>query len=201
MKLLVAMPSLNQGRFIEAAIVSVARQLEPSDEFVIVDGGSSDNTPDVLERYSGVVTAVHVFPGQGQAAAIRWAFDHYDSDICCYLNTDDVLFDGAVQKVKALFRAQPRLSMIYSDRVFVNSNGVVTGLWRLPPHSSYLMSRWDYIPQETAFWRHPSMNRAGGIDADLRFAIDYDLFLGIMAQGGIRHVRDHFGAFNPRRSV
>jgi hypothetical protein len=105
------------------------------------------------------------------------------------------LLQGTVDRIKAYFSNHPEVDMVYGDRVFMDADSRVRGVWRLLPHCGYLMSRWDYIPQESAFWRRDLMDRVGGVDVSLRFAMDYDLFVRMMERGNVRHVREYFAAF------
>ena len=162
---------------------------------MVVDGDSTDDTQAILERYRDSVTHIHVDSALTQAGALAWAFERYDADICCYLNSDDLLLPGAFARVRQLFAAREQLVAVYSQRLFIDESGAATGVWRLPRHSNYLMRRWDYVPQETCFWRGQAMREVGGIDPKLEFALDYDLFVRLMALGRFERVDEFFGAF------
>lgn len=195
MRILIVTPSLNQGQYIERTIVSVVSQLSEEDSYVVVDGESTDDTQAILEQYRASLSHVHVDAELSQAGALAWAFERFDADICCYLNSDDLLLPGTLAKVRALFTTRPDLVALYSHRLFIDERGDATGVWNLPPHSTYCMGRWDYIPQETCFWRGSAMRAAGGIDAQLEFALDYDFFVRLMAVGRFERIKDYFGAF------
>jgi glycosyltransferase involved in cell wall biosynthesis len=175
-------------------IRSVVSQLDEDDQFVVVDAGSQDATHDVLHRYRSRITHVEIAPLK-QAPAIRWGFDHFASELCCYLNTDDLLLPGAIARVKQEFKAQPRVGAFYSHRVFIDSASQAQRVWHLPAHSNSLMGRWDYIPQETCFWRRQCMEDAGGMDTSLDFAMDYDLFCRLMRQMPMVRLNTYLAAF------
>ena len=175
-------------------IRSVAAQLEPEDRLVIVDAGSTDATRDELERHRAEIAHVEMTPLK-QAPAIRWGFDNFDSDICCYLNTDDVLLPGSIARVKAFFEHNPEQDAVYSHRVFIDAAGSVRRIWNLPAHSDMLMGRWDYIPQETCFWRREAMDSAGGIDPSFDFAMDYDFFCRLMRSASMYRMDAYLAAF------
>ncbi len=175
-------------------IRSVVTQLDEGDQFVIVDAGSTDATPGILERYADRITHVEVTPLK-QAPAIRWGFERYQADLCGYLNTDDLLLPGAVAKVKAFFDTHPEAGAVYSNRAFIDAESRLTRVWHLLRHSNALMGRWDYIPQETCFWRSQAMHIAGGIDPAFDFAMDYDFFCRLMATTTMHHVDDFLAAF------
>ncbi len=170
-------------------------QLGEQDSYVVVDADSTDDTQAILQRYAEAISHVHVDATLSQAGALAWAFERFDADICCYLNSDDLLLPGALAKVRELFATRSELTALYSHRLFINELGDPTGVWALPPHSSYCMRRWDYIPQETCFWRATSMREVGSIDATLEFALDYDFFVRLMAVGRFERINDYLGAF------
>lgn len=195
MRILIVTPSLNQGAYIESTIASVLSQLGEHDCYVVVDGESTDDTQAILNRYRDMISHIHVDAALSQAGALAWAFERFDADVCCYLNSDDLLLPGALERVRGLFASRPELTAVYSNRLFIDEKGNATGVWALPRHSSYCMRRWDYIPQETCFWLASAMQNAGGIDAHLEFALDYDFFVRMMSLGRFEHINDHFGAF------
>lgn len=188
------MPTLNQGEFIERSIVSLVSQLTPEDIFVVVDGGSTDRTPAILEKYVNQITHIHVVPGSSQAQALEYGFTNHQAKFACYLNSDDLLLPGAVESALSILN-QSEYSAVYSHRLFIDPQDGLQNTWVLPPHNSYLMKRWDYIPQETCFWRYDKMMQVGGINAELQFAVDYDLFVRLMQQGTFYRANEFWGAF------
>jgi GT2 family glycosyltransferase len=79
--------------------------------------------------------------------------------------------------------------------VFIDEENIVTRYWILPPHHTWMMERWDYITQETCFWRRRIYEKVGGIDRTFHFALDYDLFVRFMKQGRMERVNRFLGAF------
>lgn len=194
-RLVVVMPTLNQGHFLERTLVSVLKQLGKDDALVVVDGDSKDRTHTILEKYSDRITHVEVNADLNQAAALKWGFDNYPAKYASYLNSDDLYLPGAVESALNYLNSQPGAVATYSHRVAIDSADRIQWLWRLPPHSNYLMSRWDYIPQETCFWRYRDMQDCGGIDPFLEFAMDYDLFVRLMQRGVFHRANNIRAAF------
>jgi glycosyltransferase involved in cell wall biosynthesis len=188
-------PSFNQSRFIEWTIRSVLLQDYPQLEYIVMDGGSTDGTCGILERYRRRFHHFESAPDQGQADAVARGFAKSSGDILAYLNSDDMLAPGVLADVAEYFARHPHVDVIYSHRCFVSENNQVIGYWWLPPHSDYLMTRRDYIPQETCFWRRSIYDRAGGINSNFRFALDYDLFVRFMRIGRFRRLNRFLGAF------
>lgn len=200
MTISIVTPSFNQGRFLEWTLRSVLLQDFAPLEYVVMDGGSSDQTGEILSRYRSRLTHVESAPDGGQADAVARGFAHTTGEIMAYLNSDDMLAPGALEFVSNFFEHHPRVDALYSHRVFVDEENVVNSYWILPPHSNWLMKRWDYIPQETCFWRRRIYDKAGGIDASFEFALDYDLFARFMEHGRLVRANRFLGAFRRHSS-
>jgi glycosyltransferase involved in cell wall biosynthesis len=189
-------PSYGYGHFIEWTIRSVLMQGYPKLELVVMDGASPDNTAEIIHKYRPYLKHGESKKDKGQADAVVRGFEHTTGEIMAYLNSDDLLAPGALEFVARFFREHPEVDMVYSHRVIVNDENIVTGHWVVPPHSDWFMQRWDYIPQETCFWRRSMYEKVGGIDASYKFALDFDLFVRFMRAGAKIHRADRFlGAF------
>jgi glycosyltransferase involved in cell wall biosynthesis len=180
-------PSLNQGRFVEATVRSVLLQRYPRLEYIFMDGGSTDDTLQRIEPYRGGFAHFESGADGGQSMAIAKGFSRSTGAIMAYLNSDDVLLPGTLNFVAGYFDRHPDVDFIYGHRCIIDENDRIVDHWILPSHSSFLMRRWDLIPQETCFWRRRVFERAGNVDSTLRFAMDYDLFVRFMEGGtGVR---------------
>jgi glycosyltransferase involved in cell wall biosynthesis len=188
-------PSYQHGRFLEWTIRSVLRQGYPRMEYAVMDGGSTDQTAEILKKYESHLVHVESAPDRGQADAVARGFTHTSGEIMAYLNSDDLLAPGALEFVARFFSENPRVDAIYSHRVFINDANVVEKYWILPEHRNWMMKRWDYIPQETCFWRRRIYEQAGGMDPSFQFALDYDLFVRFMKLGRMERVNRFLGAF------
>ncbi|MDZ4753808.1 MAG: glycosyltransferase family 2 protein [Phycisphaerae bacterium] len=191
----IVVPSFHQGQWIESALQSLLLQNDPALEIIIVDGGSTDGTRAVLERYRSRLTACIIEPDKGQADALAKGFDLARGDILGWLNSDDMHLPWTLATMRDAFAADPKLDVVHGDRVIIDAEGRITGHCCLPLHSAYLLSRWPRTNQETCFWRRQIWERVGGINREMRFAMDYDLFARLFAAGRCRHLRRHLGAF------
>ena len=192
----VVTPSYGYGHFIEWTIRSVLMQRYPKLELIVMDGGSRDSTVDVIRKYRSELKHAESKKDKGQADAVVRGFKHSTGEIMGYLNSDDMLAPGALEFVGQYFRDHPEVDMVYSHRVIVDNDNKVTGHWILPKHSDWYMQRWDYIPQETCFWRRSMYEKVGGIDRTYKFALDFDLFVRFMRAGArIQRVDRFLGAF------
>ena len=193
----IATPSLNQGRFLEGTIRSVVEQAYPSIEYVICDGGSTDDSAAIIARWSNTLTAWRIGPDNGQAEAINLGFSLCHGEIMAWLNADDRLLPGSLLAVGRFFRDCPEIDVVYGHRLILDENGMVVGRWVLPPHRVH-GHRWrDFIPQESLFWRRSLWERSGGrIDESLKFAIDWELLLRFdAARARFERLPSFLGAF------
>ena len=189
-------PSLNQGRFVARAAESVLGQGYPRLEYVIRDGGSSDETMSRLERFRSRLAALESRPDGGQAAAINAGFAGTDGEIMGWLNADDVLLPGSLACVARFFARHPSVDVVYGDRVVIDEWDRDIGIWALPPHRADALRWTDFIPQECTFWRRSIWERCGPLDESLSYALDWDLLRRFEASGGrFRHVRRLIAGF------
>jgi uncharacterized coiled-coil protein SlyX len=182
-------PSFNQGGFVSRTIGSVLDQQYPRLQYVVQDGGSTDDT---VAAVAPLLERLHAFESKrdnGQAHAINMGFARCDGEIMAYLNSDDMLMPGAINYVVAFFNEHPDVDVVYGHRVVIEEYDAEVGRWVLPPHDDGVLSWADYVPQETLFWRRRIWERAGGrMDESFRFALDWDLLLRFR-DAGARTVR------------
>jgi GT2 family glycosyltransferase len=174
----VVTPSFNQGRFLEQTLHSVLSQNYPRLEYVVQDGGSTDDSAAILARHGSRLAHWESAPDDGQARALNLGFRRTAGEVMAYLNADDLLLPGSLAYVADYFARHPEVDVVYGHRVLIDEEGGEIGRWVLPPHCDEVLSWADFVPQETLFWRRRAWERAGGtIDESFRFAMDWDLLL------------------------
>jgi glycosyltransferase involved in cell wall biosynthesis len=192
----VVTPSFNQGPFLEKTIRSVLDQEYPRLQYVVQDGGSTDETADVLDRYRARLHHYETRKDNGQSHAINLGFAHTSGDVMAYLNSDDLFLPGALHAVAKYFEDHPDVDVVYGHRVVIDQFGDERGRWVLPPHDAEALKWADYVPQETMFWRRRVWDKVGGIDENFRFAMDWDLLLRFQDAGAkVRRLGRFLGAF------
>jgi glycosyltransferase involved in cell wall biosynthesis len=190
-------PNLNQGRHLAATIASVVDQGYPAVEFIVQDGGSRDESLEIIRRYSDRLAHWSSEVDKGQANAINLGLRHATGEILAYLNSDDILLPGSLACVARYFAEHPEVDVVYGHRVLIDERGDEIGRWVLPPHDDWVLGFVDFIPQETMFWRRSIWERTGGrLDEAFHFAMDWDLILRFREAGAkFARLPQFLGAF------
>lgn len=177
-------PSYNQGRFIERTIKSVLQQQLSSYEYVVMDGGSTDETVDILKRFSGGLRWVSE-KDRGQTHAVNKGLVATSGEIIAWINSDDIYCPGALRAVCEFFDENPAVDVVYGDANYIDETDNVTGPY---PTQDWDLERFKeccFISQPAAFMRRTVVERFGLLDEQLHFCMDYDYFLRL-ARGGAR---------------
>jgi len=172
----VVTPSFNQGRFIRETIESVLKQDYPRIEYLVMDGGSTDETLSILREYSDRLRWVSE-PDRGQAHAINKGWRQATGSIVAYLNSDDVYLPGAIGHAVAALQAHPEAAAVYGEGYHVDEAGAI--LERYPTESFDVdrLREICFICQPTVFLRREAVESAGYLDESLRYCMDYDLWI------------------------
>lgn len=194
-------PSLNQGRFIRRTIESVLSQNYPNLEYLVMDGGSSDNTLDVLHSYSERVKWVSEYDG-GQTHAINKGLRMAGGEIVSYLNADDLLLPGALFRVARAFMDNPNALWATGKCRIINDDDREIRSWltayknfwlHIHSHSTLLVM--DYISQPATFWRADALTRLGFLDESLYYVMDYEYWLRLYSESPPVFIPEYLAAF------
>lgn len=171
-------PSFNQGRFLEETICSVLGQSYPHIEYILIDGGSTDNSLEIIRKYAHYLAWWVSEPDRGQTDAINKGFAHAHGQVFAWLNSDDTYLPHAVEEAVDYLQSHPEAGMVYGDANLINEEGQVIG--RFPARQTdYRRLRRGYvhIPQQAAFFRADLWRQVGPLDPTFYFAMDYDLWV------------------------
>jgi len=189
-------PSFNQARYLEATICSVLEQDYPRIEHIIIDGGSTDNSLEIIQRYADLLSYWISEPDNGQTDAINKGFARAKGNILAWLNSDDVYRPGAVSEAVGYLRDHPEVGMVYGDADYIDESGQVIG--RFPAaQTDYKKLRQGYvhIPQQSTFFYARLWRMVGPLDPSFYFAMDYDLWVRIAAVSPIHYHPRTWAAF------
>jgi glycosyltransferase involved in cell wall biosynthesis len=176
-RITVVTPSYQQGRWIERTIRSVLDQGYPDLEFVVLDGGSTDETLEIIGRYADRLTRWSSAPDDGQAAAIDEGWRASTGEILTWLNSDDFYVEGTLEIIGRWFGDHPDRGFVYGRCRLVDPDGAPLGITGSPFSRRGLLLSHQMIPQPAAFLRRSLVQRAGFVNPQLRYSMDYDLFV------------------------
>ena len=194
-KISVITPSFNQAQYIQATIQSVLAQQYPQVEHLIIDGGSTDGTVDILQRYEHCLRWISE-PDKGQANAINKGFKQATGEIMAWLNSDDIYLPYALQRAADFFEQHPDIDVVYGDYHLINERGeVLLHKQEIPFDYNILLYGLDYISQPTTFFRRRVFDRAGYLDEGLHYGLDWEYWLR-MARAGSKfaHIPQYLAA-------
>lgn len=200
-------PSLNQGKFIEKTIKSVLNQSYPNLEYIVMDGGSSDNTIKILKKYSKKLIW---FSGQdnGQSNAINKGLKKSKGEIIGFLNSDDFLLPGSLYKVASYFkRNNDALWLTGKCRIVDENNREVRKYITCYKNIflKYLLTRniftvVQYISQPSTFWRRNLIEKIGYFNENLNYDMDYDYWLRIWQKYPLHYLDDYLSSYRVHRN-
>ena len=195
-------PSFNQDRYIEKTIQSVLSQDYPQIEYLIVDGGSSDDTVNIIRKYEDRLAWWVSEKDRGQTDAINKGFARARGGILAWLNSDDTYEPGAVAAAARYLQEHPEVGMVYGDCNYINEHGEVVGKFRSTQTSYRLLRRgYTHIPQQTMFFRAELWRQVGPLDPSFYFAMDYDLWTRLAARAEIRYLPRTWANFRLHNSA
>ena len=184
-------PSYNQASFLETTIQSVLAQDYPNIEYIIMDGGSTDGSTEVIQRYADRLAYWESVKDKGQTDAINKGFARAHGEILAWLNSDDILYPHAVREAVAYLTDHPECGLVYGNCNFINAEGEIIGCFnaRQTDHRR-LTQGYVHIPQQAAFWRADLWKQVGPLDETIYFAMDYDLWLRLSKISEVKYLPD-----------
>jgi glycosyltransferase involved in cell wall biosynthesis len=184
-------PSYNQAEYLEATILSVLNQDYERIEYIIVDGGSTDGSLEIIRRHSGRLARWVSEPDRGQANAINKGLEMAAGEILGWLNSDDLYLPDTVSRAVEVFQSRPEVDVVYGRLERINAAGRVIPTPVLPKDRVVMTPRnllGDcVVNQPGSFWRRELMERAGMLNESLRYAMDYEYWMRLLVAGGRFH--------------
>lgn len=181
-KITVVTPVYNQVKFLEETIKSIVNQGYPNLEYIIIDGGSTDGTVDIIKKYEKHLTYWVSEPDKGMYHAIQKGFDKSTGEIMCWLNSDDVFFDKCLFAIADVFMHHPEVEWFSGKSASIDEKGMVI---RVNEEKDIKFCKYDFyanrgfwVPQSSTIWRRSLWKKIGEqLNTNLRLAGDFDLWL------------------------
>ena len=200
-KISIITPSFNQADFLEATILSVLSQNYPNLEYIIMDGGSTDDSVSIIKKYENRLTFWTSEPDNGMYDAIQKGFKKSTGDIMAWINSDDTLAIKSLFTVAQIFSDYPQIEWLNGLPNQMDEEGRLTGVAALPRWNkyNYLKKDFKYIQQEGLFWRRSLWEKAGGsFDINYNLAADMELWSRFFIHADLYYVNTLLGTFRAR---
>jgi len=196
-KISIVTPSYNQGRFIEETIRSVLLQGYPNLEYIVIDGGSTDNSAEIIKKYEKWLAYWISEPDRGQSHAINKGFEKATGLIYTWLNSDDTYMSSGIETAVKFLLEHPDVSMVYGDCNIINESSEVVD--KIIGHQFDLKNTLIHvrhgIPQPTVFLRREVLGKVGPLDTNLHMAMDLDLWIRISLSFKMRYIPELLANF------
>lgn len=190
----IVIPSFNQVSYLETTLLSVLGQDYPRVETIVMDGGSTDGSADVIRSYEKRLAYWVSEKDAGQADAINKGMARARGEIVAWLNSDDYYLPGAVRAALRAFERNPDALLVYGNMLAVDERGQTINALRYRQLTLEDLLSFQIIGQPAVFMRRAAFERAGGLDRSYHFLLDHHLWIRIAAQGRILHVPQTWAA-------
>ncbi len=185
-------PSFNQGQYIEETILSVLSQSYKNIQYILVDGGSTDNTMKVVEKYKAQIDIIIHEKDKGQTDAINKGFKLANGELIGWINSDDILYPDCVEKIVELYQNNPDGSIYYcSELDWIDERGkFIDKKFISIPNKTYLLNRKSSIIQQGSFYPNAIVEKINYLDDKIYYCMDLDLWLRLLNHGPIYSLKD-----------
>lgn len=195
-KISVIIPNYNDAGYLEETICSVVNQEYPNTELIIIDGGSTDNSLEIIRKYEGRIAYWVSEPDGGPGPAVAKGLGMATGEILAWLCSNDLYLPGCLERVARAFEQSPEIDFIYGSAHWIDAQGNLLRIDRtkVPDlHKAMLYAHW-LPPQHSCFWRHTLYQRCQVAPA-MRVAHDFDFFLRASANAHIKWIEEPLAAF------
>lgn len=189
MKISVVTCSYQQGKFLEETILSVLSQDYDDLEFIIIDGGSTDESVEIIRKYERRIDYWVSERDDGQTDALRKGFARASGDVMCWLCSDDLFLPGTLPEIARYFKENPLCRAVYGDALWIDKQSKpIRPKKEIAFHKGIFLYDHNYVPQPSMFWRRDLYEEVGGLDATFDLAMDGDLWWRFSEVTDIGHI-------------
>jgi glycosyltransferase involved in cell wall biosynthesis len=189
-KVSVITPSYNQAQFLERTILSVLNQNYPNLEYIIIDGGSTDGSIEIIKKYEKYLSYWVSEKDRGQSDAINKGFGMAKGEIFAWLNSDDTYLPGAIKEVVEFFKSYHDVGIVYGMSHFTDETDNVIDNYPTESFDYKRLASFNFISQPSTFFKKNVYYKVGGLDTGLQFAFDYDLWIKMADKFKIEYLPD-----------
>lgn len=201
-RITVVTPSYNQAEFLERTILSVLSQGYPNLEYIVIDGGSTDGSVEIIEKYADRLDYWVSEPDRGQSHAINKGLARSTGEVLAWLNSDDTYEPGALLAIGSYFREHPGVDVVYGDANLINTEDeFIRPIFGVPFNARAFLHGGINLHQASTFWRCELFSRTGMLNEELHYGMDYELWFRFLKAGGrFEHIPKTFANFRRHSS-
>ena len=194
-------PSYNQAEFLERTILSVLNQNYPNLEYIIIDGGSTDGSLEIIKKFEKYISYWVSESDNGQSEAIIKGFEKSTGEILAYINSDDTYNPEAFFNVVECFNENQEADIVFGNVIYVDVYDNLVGECRFTKFNFYtLIYEGSSLHQPGAFWKKNIYEKVNHINPKYRFCMDYDFFCRVAEIGSLKHVREYIANFRNHKN-
>jgi glycosyltransferase involved in cell wall biosynthesis len=196
LKISVVTVCYNHAQFVADTIQSVLTQDYPNIEYIVIDGGSTDGSAEIIKKYSDRLAYWCSEPDGGQTPGLIKGFSKATGDVFCWINSDDLLAPGTLSEVANFFKKHPDAMCVTGDTRLIDGNGRQIRIQRQLPFCRFFwLNDHNYIAQSSTFWRRKLYEKVGGLNSEFNLAMDGDLFARFSDEARLHKVRRIWSSF------
>lgn len=195
-KITVVTPSFNQADYLERTILSVLNQGYPNLEYIIIDGGSTDGSVEIIKKYADKIAYWESKADNGQAHAINKGLNLATGDWVCWQNSDDIFYPKCFELLAKKIIKNPNLDLIIGDINLVDeSDNVLRRMCYVKPTYGALLAEGMVLTNQAAFWKRDLHNKVGVLNEDMHYGFDFEWFLRLLKYSKkVDHIPSTLGA-------
>jgi len=185
LKISIVLPCYNMELYIEETLKSIVRQEYPNLELIIIDGGSNDNTLNIIDKYKSHVCKLISESDSGQYDAIMKGFSFATGDVFCWLNADDIFFSWTLSVINTIFKQKQDLKWLIGIPTYLNEDGSLKKMYnnasakpvKALRNGWFKKGGYGHLQQESMFWRKELWQQSKGLNLNYKMAADYELWI------------------------